>query len=45
MRIIILVLLSFIVLQGCGRKAALFLPPPAGEAQTISNQLEPKQQP
>jgi predicted small lipoprotein YifL len=45
MRIVGLLLLSLIALQGCGRKASLFMPPPQPEAQTAPDQPEQGKQP
>jgi predicted small lipoprotein YifL len=45
MRIVGLLLLSCIALQGCGRKASLFMPPPQPEVQTAPEQIEQGTQP
>jgi predicted small lipoprotein YifL len=45
MRTLGIMLLLLAALQGCGRKAPLFMPPPASNAQTAPDQSEQKKQP
>jgi predicted small lipoprotein YifL len=47
MRVLGIMLLLLVAMQGCGRKGSLFLPPPplTGEAQSAPDQPEPKKQP
>ena len=45
MRIAGILLLMLVVLQGCGRKGPLFMPPPASGGHTIPDQNEQKKQP
>jgi predicted small lipoprotein YifL len=45
MRILGIMLLLLVALQGCGRKAPLFMPPPVNNAHTAPDQSEQKKQP
>jgi predicted small lipoprotein YifL len=47
MRVLGIMLLLLVAMQGCGRKGGLFLPPPPppGDSQAAPDQSEPKKQP
>jgi predicted small lipoprotein YifL len=47
MRILGIMLLLLVAMQGCGRKGGLYLPPPSkpADAQTVPDQSQPKKQP
>jgi predicted small lipoprotein YifL len=44
MRVLGIMLLLLVAMQGCGHKGALYLPPP-GDARTTPDQPEAKKQP